>query len=70
MEKYKPGVMRYLITVGSKFALYYDGKNYLKGFIPWLLKRIVYFKYMLSIMPFWKAYRKLHHSMKIFVEND
>lgn len=70
MEKYKPAGMKYLITVGSKFALYYDGKRYLKGLIPWLLKRMVYFKYMLSIMPFWKAYRKLHHSVKIFVEND
>lgn len=70
MEKYKPAGMKYLITVGSKFAVYYDGKRYLKGFMPWLLKRIVYFKYMWSIMPFWKAYKKLHHSMKIFVEND
>ena len=70
MKKYKPAGMKYLITVGSKFALYYDGKRYLKGFMPWLLKRIVYFKYMWSIMPFWKAYKKLHHSMKIFVEND
>jgi len=70
MKKYKPSGMKYLITVGSKFALYYDGKRYLKGFIPWLLKRFVYFKYMWSIMSFGKAYRKLHHSMKIFAEND
>ena len=70
MKRYKPAGMKYLITVGSKFALYYDGKRYLKGFIPWLLKRIVYFKYMWSIMSLGKAYRKLHHSMKIFTEND
>lgn len=59
-----------LIPLGGKYALLVWGKYIFKGFFPWLLKRLIYLKYALSILPFFKACRKFSHSTKVFVEND
>lgn len=59
-----------LIPLGGKYALLVWGKHILKGFLPWIFKRLIYFKYTLSILPFFKALRKFTHSTKVFVEND
>lgn len=61
---------KFLIPLGGKYALLVWDKHIFKGFFPWFLKRFVYFKYALSILPFWKALRKFFHSTKVFVEND
>lgn len=70
LTKFRVPNPKILIPLGGKYAIFICGKHIFKGFFPWLLKRVVYFKYALSILPFFKALRKFTHSTKVFVEND
>ena len=70
LMKFKAPKPKFLIPLGGKYAIFIWGGHILKGFLPWFLKRLVYFKYALSILPFWKAYRKFRHSTRVFVKND
>ena len=68
--RFEPKSPMYLIPLGGKYALLNTGKRIFVGRWVWLLKRLVYFKYALSILPFWKALAKFAHSTRIFTEND
>lgn len=70
LEKFTATDAKLLIPLGGKYAMLVWGEHIFKGFFPWLLKRLIYFKYTLSILPFWRALRKFSHSTKVFVEND
>lgn len=70
MVAFKCKKLKMLVPLGGKYALFKtDGKIFV-GFWCWILKRLVYFKYALSIMSFWRALLKLKRSNKVFVEND
>lgn len=70
MIPFKCGKLMLLVPLGGKYALFKTDGKIFAGFWCWMLKRLVYFKYALSIMPFWRALGKLKRSTKVFVEND
>lgn len=70
LKAYVPIKTRMLVPLGGKYALFKSGDFLMTGFFAWVLKRLVYLKYALSVLPFMKAYRKWNHSNRIFMEND
>lgn len=50
---YKPKPVSLVIPIGNYFALFIHGKHLFRGFLPWLLRSVVDFKYFLSLVPFW-----------------
>ncbi|MCX6735324.1 MAG: NAD(P)/FAD-dependent oxidoreductase [Candidatus Peregrinibacteria bacterium] len=70
MKAFVPGKMQMVIPIGGKYAVWKSGERLFSGNWVWLLKRIVYLKYALSILPFWKAVRKWLRSTEIFIDND
>lgn len=70
MEKFVHGTTQMIVPLGGKYAIWKSGDRLFKGFWVWGLKRLVYLKYVLSILPFWKALKKWLHSSKVFIEND
>jgi NADH:ubiquinone reductase (H+-translocating) len=70
MLPYRIPVYHLLVPVGGKFALWKSGDRILKGRWVWFLKRLIYYRYYLKVLPFGKATHKFIHSTKIFCEND
>jgi len=70
LKPYKPQKEIYVLPIGARFTIVDLGFMILKGQIYWLLKRLVYLRYLISIMPFFKALKKWRHGTNIFVEND
>ncbi|MBI2634759.1 FAD-dependent oxidoreductase [Candidatus Peregrinibacteria bacterium] len=71
MIEFKPTRMHYVVPVGGKFGVWMvdDGRVF-SGWWVWLVKRLIYLKYAMSIMPFRKAVKKWLHSRKVFAGND
>lgn len=65
-----PVEARMILPLGGKYAVFVRGQRVFKGFFVWLLRRFVYFRYALSIMPFSKALKRTFRSTKVFMEND
>lgn len=68
--EYKPRLPKFLIPLGGKYALADFRLFILKGFLPWLLKRIVVLKYYLSILSVYKAIKFWLKGFKIYLKND
>lgn len=59
LVKYKYRHFGYIVPMRGRFAsaeLMYG--IHLDGFLGWVLQQLVFFRYMLTILPFWKAFRK------------
>lgn len=51
---YKPSNgVSFVIPVGNHWALFLHRGLIFRGFLPWLLRSLVDFRYFISIMPFW-----------------
>lgn len=50
---YKPHAVSFVIPIGNFWALFVHGSSFFKGFIPWILRSVVDFRYFTSIVPFW-----------------
>ncbi len=63
--------VHYLLPLGGRYAIWQvkSGRIY-RGFFIWCIRRMVFFRYALSVLPFWKAVRKLVMGTKVFVRND
>lgn len=59
-----------ILPIGGKYAVLSVGDKIFTGFFPWLLKRLVSFRYALMILPFFVALKKWWNSNQVFVEND
>ncbi len=70
MEPYKVPKFHWLVPVGGKFAIWQTAGRIRCGFWVWFFKRLIYFRYYLKVLPFWKAVHKFFHSTKLFSEND
>lgn len=67
---YRPLNYPYVIPVGGKYAVAKFGPVVIKGFMGWVLKGLVEFHYLKSIMPFGQALRTWFAGLKIFIQND
>ncbi len=70
LKSFVPGKPKLLLPLGGKYGILSSSGKIHSGFLMWLLKRLVFLKYAMSILPFTKAFRKWKRSNKIFVEND
>ena len=68
--EYRPKKGRFIVPLGSKYALADLGFIKISGFLPWLLKRVVGFKYFFSILPFGKALQVWREGIKVSTSND
>ncbi len=66
---YVPHQPSFLVPIGDNWSIFVHNNLVLTGFLPWLLRHIVDFKYFLSTVPFWYVfavfkqgikYRKVH----------
>jgi NADH dehydrogenase len=71
MKKLPELKVHYLLPLGGMYAIWQvkSGAIY-KGFFIWAIRRLVFFRYALSVLPFWKALRKLVIGTKLFMGND
>lgn len=53
---YKAKPVQFVIPIGNYWALFVTGKSVFKGFIPWLLRSAVDFRYFFSIVPLWYVF--------------
>jgi len=67
---YLPKDYPYIIPVGGKWAIAKLGPFILWGFFGWILKGLVEFNYLLSVLSFWKAVKIWLKGLWIFVKND
>jgi NADH dehydrogenase len=67
---YNPPGTRFIIPIGSRYAVAQFGKFTFKGIFPWILKQLVELKYFLSLLPWWKAIVKWLRSEAAFLRND
>jgi NADH:ubiquinone reductase (H+-translocating) len=52
-QPYKPKPVSFVIPIGNYWALFVVGKKIFKGFVPWILRSAVDFRYFCSIVPLW-----------------
>lgn len=60
----------YVLPVGGKFAVVKIGDFVFSGFWGWVLKGLIEFRYLVSIMPFWKALKIWLKGLWVFSKND
>ena len=72
LKSYQPFYGVWIAPVGGKFAVAHLVGKWLtiSGFLGWVTRELVDFKYFLSILPFSKAISLLNEEMKIFTKND
>lgn len=69
--KFKPSMMHYVVPVGGKFGVWMTGGGWIfKGWWVWVVKRLIYLRYAMMVLPFGAAIKKWLHSRKIFAGND
>lgn len=67
---YRPMKLKMVIPLGGKFGIMKVRRKLYRGLFPWIYKRYLTFSYLLSIMPFSLAVKRLLHTHKIFDRND
>jgi NADH:ubiquinone reductase (H+-translocating) len=70
LVKYEPGNSKYIIPIGGKFAILSSGRFSFSGVTPWLLKYIVLFRYLRSILPITHAISFTFRQMRLYIRND
>lgn len=66
----KPQTIRFIIPIGGKWAIVRLNHFFLYGFLGWGLKNLVELKYLLSILPWYRAFGKWLATMITFSHND
>ena len=67
---YRPLNYPYIIPVGGKHAVAKFGPVIITGLMGWVLKGLVEFYYLKSVMPLGQALRTWLAGLKIFIQND
>lgn len=70
MKQFDLDHTHYVLPVGGKYAFWQVGTRVFTGIIPWLIRRMVFLKYMFSILPLTQALEQWFLSHKVFVDND
>jgi NADH dehydrogenase len=70
MKNFEFGKVQMVVPVGGKYAVWQSGDRLFNGRWVWVLRRLIYLKYALSVLPFWKALKKWRRSNELFIDND
>jgi len=71
LKKYEPFYSVWIAPVGGKYAVAHLSKSFtVSGFWGWVIREIVDFKYLASILPFSKAVSLFSEEVEIFTKND
>ncbi len=69
-KTFTPGDYPYVIPIGGKFAIARIGRFVFSGIFGWILKGVVEFGYLWSIMPLTRALRLCVKGFWIIIKND
>ena len=71
LKTYKPFYNVWIAPVGGKYAVAHLSKNLtIGGFLGWIIREIVDFRYLASILPFSKAVNLFSEEIEVFTKND
>ncbi len=70
LPKYQPTHNSYIIPIGGKFAVADLGFAQLKGFYIWIIKELVFLKYLASIIAWPQALAHWLRAIRLFAKND
>ena len=65
-----PGSTRFVIPVSGKYAILYTSNLIVSGFAGWGIRRLADLKYLVSILPFFKAIKYWIFENNLFIKND
>lgn len=55
---YKYKHFGYIVPLKGRYAVYEEGWLHIDGFFAWVLQQIVFLRYLLGILPFYKAFKR------------
>lgn len=70
LQRFKFTQEYYLLPLGGTYAIWRFRGHYFRGFWVWAIRRMVFFRYALSVLPFHKALARLFRGTRIFIQND
>src|SRR3989344_582470 len=70
LVEYEPSYGVWIAPVGGKYALAHIWSFRISGFLGWVIREMVDFRYMLSILPIKKAVSILRQEITLFTKND
>ena len=70
LSAYKPAYNLWVVTVGGKFALANLNGTTVSGFGGWIVRGLANLRYMLGVLPFFKALSIFWEEVTIFTKND
>lgn len=68
MKEFDFNGWHYVLPVGGGFGVWQTPKFVFFGSWIWLIRRLVFFRYALSILPFWQAVKKAWHTHRVFTD--
>lgn len=70
LKSFKAPLDSMILPLGGRYALFKMGPWYFSGLFPWFIKRLIIFRYHLSVLPFKRAFRKWRLGEELFRGND
>lgn len=70
MKDFKLKKWHFVLPVGGKFGVWEVKDKVYKGFFVWVIRRMVFLMYVMSILPFFAALRKWLRTEQVFMDND
>lgn len=67
---YEPRLPAFVVPLGGKFAAADLWGFRISGFIPWVLKLLIEYKYLLSVLSVGEATKKWLYGVSIYIKND
>ena len=67
---YKEKEYPYILPIGGKYAIFYYKKWAVEGLPAWIIKGLVELRYLIKIMPLFKAIGIWFKGLKIFLQNE
>ncbi len=58
LVSYKYKHFGYIVPLKGRYAVYEEGWLHIDGFFAWALQQIVFLRYLLGILPFYKAFKR------------
>ena len=55
---YKLKHFGYIVPLRGRYAVFTSGMLHIKGFFGWIIQQFVFLRYLLGILPFYKAFRR------------
>ncbi len=70
LKKYKPTYNAWIAPVGAKYAVAHVGGWTFSGYLGYVVRELVDYRYFLNVLPFFKATKLFLTDVKIFSKND